>query len=292
MQNLKRNVIKPRIRNLVRRILGQIALLTIRKHKPLVIGIAGNGPTSLVREAIFYVVKESTPARRNIELPEAEFSIPLTVLGYNNYPSSYLQWIWLLIKSYVQLFTVPALHHALVLELKAYRPETMYYWLNILKPVILIQIGESTHTFDHKDFKLFRSYLDADDSTTAYEAIATDVGKYLSTDQLDIELGLASMQLPEARIRILPGTNYALIVDATHYYFPLKLQSVVETTDTQTENLIAFTPYQLDQDFLTQRGWQVNPKQYSPAKGDTILLRGRRSDLLNNYRHLISQLQN
>jgi|GEM_PF-1896047 len=291
MQNWKRNYLKPRVRRFIRKILGYITLRTLQKHQPIIISVAGGGPTSLIREAIFSVVTEKLPTRRNIELPEAEFSIPLTVLGYPDYPSSYSKWIWVIIKSFIQLFTVKAFKHALVLELKPSKTSVMAYWLSILNPEILIQLGTTVYEFTPTDFGLFRNYNIDDSSTAGYEHIATEVGNYLHMDSLDIELGLAAIRFPEARIRLLPGINSSTVVDATHYYFPLKLASVLETISTGKGRLIAFTDYELDQQLLTAENWEVNPLNFTPLKNDTVLLRGRRADLIVRHGNIINRLQ-
>lgn len=274
-----------------RRLLGFIVKATVKKHKPLVIALVGNGPTSIVREAVFAVVNEVMPARRNIELPEAEFSVPISILGQKNYPSGFFSWTWFTLKSFVQIFTVKSFKHALVLELKPQNQNILNYWLDILSPEILIQLGEFKYTLADRKISFFRNYNIDDNTKAGYEHIATGIGKHLQIEDLDIELALAGIKLPEARLRILSGINGATIFDATHYYFPLKLSTVLETIESDSKNNIAFTKYEKDQELLRSLDWQVNPENYIPKADDTIILRGRRANLLSDFGHLILQIK-
>src|SRR5690242_6712489 len=107
---------KSSLRLIGRLILKHLSRLTIRKHKPLIIGVLGEGPTSIAREFAYAVVSTTLPARRNLETPEAEFSLPLTILDYPNYPQSVVEWLWVMLKTFLQLFTIRPYKHALVLE--------------------------------------------------------------------------------------------------------------------------------------------------------------------------------
>lgn len=282
--------IKKQLRPIYRKFLGLIVKATVKKHQPLVVVLVGNGPTSIVREAVFAVLSEVMPARRNIELPEAEFSVPITVLDQKNYPYGFFSWVWFSIKSFVQIFTIRSFKHALVLELKPQNQNVLDYWLDILRPEIFVQLGEFKYFINKEQVKFFRNY-NIDDAKAGYEHIATEIGQYLNIDELDIELALANIKLPEARLRILPGLNNSIVFDATHYYFPLKLSSVLETIETDKENCIAFTKYQKDKEVLESLGWQVNPPNYLPRADDIILIRGRRSNLLSEYSHLILRVK-
>ena len=123
------------MRNIIRligqKVLKAHAKLVIEKHKPTIIGIIGSGETSIAREVIYAVLSQAYPTRRNLESPLVEFSLPLTIIGSSDYPTTFFKWIILTARTLWQIVTVKPYHHFLVLEMSPAARLTLSYWLDI-----------------------------------------------------------------------------------------------------------------------------------------------------------------
>ncbi len=276
-------------RPLFRFVLGSFVRWTMHKHKPTVICITGDGETSIMREAIFSVIKEFLPARRNVELPEAEFSVPLTILGFDSYPHKLWQWGVLIVKMVVQALWISRTKHALILELQPLSQKVFDFWLQLLVPQILVLVGDN----DMKvNVSAMSEVLTSASGLESARQMATIIGEKLGMDKLDIELGLESISFPEARLRILSSVTGALIIDATHYYFPIKLNAVLEVTEGYADrNKIALCPIASESGTLSALGWKVNPVNHELKDTDMVLLRGSRSHYWHKYSQML-QLNN
>ena len=73
-------------RRFLRRILKILTQAVIKKHNPTIIALVGERGTSVPREVLYHVLHKHRPTRRNIESPEAEFVVPLTIIGAEHYP--------------------------------------------------------------------------------------------------------------------------------------------------------------------------------------------------------------
>lgn len=274
------------VRRAGRWLLGILTRLTIAKHRPTIIAITGDGQTSVAREVLYYVLREGFPVRRNLELPEAEFSVPITVFDYPNYPTSKLEWLWLVVKVFGQLFTVRPYSHVLVLELAPTSQQVFDSWLRSLHPQTLVIIGDTNLQLPRTGMQVMKVPDEMDEINDAVSKVAQGLG----IDEVDIELGLTMVNFPEPRVRFLTGAAGQVIVDATHYYFPLKLNSVLELVAGFSDRKIAFTPYELDIQVLQENGWEVNPRNYGGRKGDVVILRGRRTAEYKKYKDKLGKL--
>lgn len=266
--------------------LGILTRLTIAKHRPTIIAITGDGQTSVAREILYYILREGFPVRRNLELPEAEFSVPITVFDYRGYPNSKLEWLWMVIKVFGQLFTVRPYSHVLVLELAPTSQQVFDSWLEYLHPQTLIVVGGTVLQLPHAGMQIMK----LPDEMGKISQTASEVARNLGMQEVDIELGLTMVNFPEPRVRFLTGSAGQVVVDATHYYFPLKLNSVLELVDGFAGRKVAFTPYELDIKLLQEKGWEVNPKSYLGKKSDVVLLRGRRMAEYKKYKDKLGKL--
>ncbi|NIT04326.1 hypothetical protein GTO10_05405 [Candidatus Saccharibacteria bacterium] len=222
------------LKKLLRRTLRFALLLlsrwVIRKHEPTVIAILGNGQTATAREATYHVLKHHFPTRRNLETPDAEFVLPLTVLGTRSYPKTYAEWLLILLKSATQLLILPKHKNFLVLEIGYTRAETFDYFWKITQPQVAVVCGDAPYlskeykapkTVRVKEAKGLRGYFDA----------AVRVGKLFGIPPKAAKDALANFTLPKARIRILPAKEGGIIIDATHEYLPPKKEALDEVLE-------------------------------------------------------------
>lgn len=265
---------KELFRPVLRQVLKVLTILVLRKHKPTVIAIEGLGQTSIAREVIYAVIQTTFPVRRNQESPEAEFSVPLTILAYPRYPSSTLEWLWVLLKTVLQLFTIKPFYHFLVLELNAPNPEIVEYWKQIVKP------SKSFVVSEYPDSELMEPHFEL-----GWE-VADEFG---IAEQKVLEV-LSTFSLPEARIDIRKGRNGSLVLDATHYYIPIKLDAILELIPAEAKRLIYFGKDRTEMQRLRQLDsrWVFNPLELDHAVEDVIVLRGSRTQTFPLYRHLMA----
>jgi hypothetical protein len=273
----------------LRPILRQVLLLltkgVLAKHKPQIIAVTGEGETSIVRELVFTAVNSSYPARRNLETPEAEFSVPLTVLGYKSYPRNLFHWMWVIIKSALQLIIFKSHFHFLILELDTVNLEVQDFWLKALKPKLVIEAGSPCKVITGT--QVLKIPVDKK-SAVPYKGLIHAVGNYLDIDSQLIDVVLESVNLAEPRIRFLKGQNSALVIDATHYYFPISLKAVLELVDLSKPTvLISTNPHDLEL-FPPNSNIAINPSEIVTSPVSTIILRGQRAKVIRKYQYLIA----
>ncbi|MBL8015543.1 MAG: hypothetical protein JNK26_05150 [Candidatus Doudnabacteria bacterium] len=273
------------LRKILRLVLGWLAKVTLHKHQPLLIAIVGDGPTSVMREVMVAALQESIATRRNVELPEAEFSVPLTVLDYPFYPTRWYQWVWLLVKTGIQFLTVKSYYHGLVLELHPINSAAWQYWLQILNPAKVVCVGDFDYPLQGVDAVKLNFSLDRIEiAIDAAKALAAEFG----VDSVDSELGLAQLEFPTPRLRVLPQPSGVCIVDATHYYFPIKINAVREMLPALGARVVLLSSLPEDLAVASGENWVINPPLYEPQKDDVVLLRGVRTDVLSRYERFLS----
>ncbi len=272
-------------------LLTKLTLETLEKHRPNVIAVMGDGQTSIARETIYYVIREKYPARRNLESPEAEFSIPLTILGYPSYPKTYFEWFWLLFKVKLSLNSIKPYKHFLVLELNFVDGDLLDYWLKIIKPETALIVGGVPVDYGKYDFeKVVKIHsMQTDDILGPYKIAVTQIGRFYKINSQEIDKYMRTFSLPSSKIRYFPGENGSFIIDATHYYFPIKLEAVLDLVDYKSEEIgkyVIFTDSKKDKFHLKRSHWIVNPKNYVPERHDLVVIRGKRINKLNQLSHL------
>lgn len=262
------------LRTVGRTILEYLAKLTIKKHNPKVIGIVGNGSTSIVRETLFTAINQTYPARRNLEIPDVEFSLPLTVIGAQEYPKSLFEWIKLAVVTFWQTFTIKPYFHFLILEMSPSNKETLEYYLRITKPALIVICGKEPERIDLTDYKTVRV------ESENIEQIKKDVLTIFTDLSLNAEQtvkAISKTSFYPSRIRFFPAINGTLIIDATHYYYPTSLKSVTELLEELPGNKAIITDEKID---LNRKDFTI----ISPSEGiDTanysaIVVRGKRSE--------------
>jgi len=229
------------LRRGLRFILFWLAKWALKKHEPEVIAIVGDGKTAIVREAIYTVLKSRFPTRRNIEAPDAEFVLPLTILGTKRYPHSILEWVATVLKSVGQLITLPRHKHFLVLEIGYTRKEIFDYFWKITEPRVLVVSGSAPYLSQDQKAPDQIKVRETEDFK-GYFNTAIKVAKIFGLSKKESEESLKNFSLPKARIRILPVKEGGIVVDATYEYFPPNQQALEEILESLPGKKIVLTP--------------------------------------------------
>ena len=129
------------------KILKSYAVKVIKKHNPFVIAITGSVGKTSTKEALLAILSEAygKKVRATAGNLNAEIGIPLTILGYNSYPS---KWLWLpfLLGAYFKTFT-KIYPQYLILEMGVEHPGDIEYFGSIVKPnIVIITAATPAHT--------------------------------------------------------------------------------------------------------------------------------------------------
>jgi len=284
------------LRKPARKILIFLTSKVLEKHKPTIVSVMGDGQTSIAREVVYQVLSEKFPTRRNLETPEAEFSIPLTIIGYPEYPRSYLAWIKMIGKTIVQISTLKPYKHFLVLELNSTDTDILDTWLKITTSEVVLVVGKTPIDYEKYKFKKIVkiSSSNSENILGPYKIAARQIAKFYEIDDSVVEKLFDTIELPNSKVRFFPGVNGSFVIDATHYYLPTKLASVLEVVDPNQEegNTVIFTDNSQDKKYLDQNtnhlSLEVNPSNCAPRINDVIIIRGDRVKKLNEHKNLIN----
>ncbi len=213
------NPVKSIGRRGVRIVLAGLSHWALRKHKPEVIAVVGEGKAGIAREAIYQVLKCDPPVRRNIETPDAEFVLPLVILGVEEYPCSYLSWLKTVAKAAGQLLFRPAYKHRLVLEIGYTNKKIFDYFWRITRPLVLVICGKAPYLSENQIAEhTFR--IEPTEDIKPYLRTAIEVAKIFGIHKEAAQKELAKFSLPPARIRIIAARAGGLLIDATYQYYP------------------------------------------------------------------------
>lgn len=112
----------------------------IKKHGIKTVVIAGRHGTKLTGELISEMLTPDYVVRRQLEKPFWDYSIPLSILGYEDRKRSVVEWGFLLIRSFFRLLLLPSNPSWVVLQMNTYKEEIAAYWANIVSPDILVLV--------------------------------------------------------------------------------------------------------------------------------------------------------
>lgn len=250
------------LRAIFRRILGFLTVLTIKKHNPEIIVVTGTGQTSLAREYIYSLLYKKAPTRRNLEIPESEFSIPLTVFGEFTYPKNKIAWIPIILKVLILLIKNGSYKHVLIIEISNSNELSYNYWVKILNPKFIINTGSSIELTANENL------------ISNLKKLLNKLISYFKLDDSYFENQVAKTSFPSPRINFRKGKFGEFIIDARHYYYPPALNSAIELTTDLTGRKIIFTKDKSDLENLKNSNFLVNPKNITLLKTDVIILRG------------------
>jgi hypothetical protein len=218
-------------RRILSKILKKLTRAVIEKHEPTIIALVCESGTSVPREVLYQILHNHFPTRRNIESPEAEFAIPLTIIGADNYPQDVIEWLELILKTIGQLVFIPPHNNILILEMNTSLAEILDYWLEITKPEFIITCGSHPQSSYIKKEAVIEAPPADSANLEKYKNLAIRIGNSLGLSKKTIQKDFSAINLPEPRIRILPGANGNFVVDATYKYFPPLQKSLEEVLE-------------------------------------------------------------
>ncbi|MDP2873711.1 MAG: hypothetical protein Q8N84_00175 [bacterium] len=249
---------KKLLRRCLRAILKHLTLMVLKKHHPHLIVVTGDGQTSLVREVFYSALQDSVPTRRNLEAPEAEFSVPLTILGWPDYPKTIFGWIKVIAKTCAQLTYLKPYTHYLILELAPSSEEILDYWLKAIKPEVTVVVGSlpPSKIITEKNSLLISQEIDKDFLTPVI-AMTKEIGHLYHLSENTIDRNLQSFELPSPRIRLLESASGRTLVDASFYYSPPHFTSIQEILGDEESFLLATDKVKADEN---QKVIPLNPR--------------------------------
>lgn len=220
-------------RRLGRLLLKFLTQAVLRKHRPTVIAVAGDGPTSLLREALYTVFHEEYPTRRNLESPEAEFSIPLTIIGSRTYPTRWWEWPRLVLKTTLQLIFFQSYRHYLILEMNTTNRESFLYWLEISHPQVVVISGHLPEELEKNLIapKIIRTEKTTLESLESYRTFVLDVAQACGIDHQRAFHHFFAATWPPSRFNLLRSKEGKIILDATYHYLPVPWTAVREVAE-------------------------------------------------------------
>ena len=219
--------INNKLRIVLRNCLGFLSRITLEKHKPKVIAILGDNSSSLVRELIYSYINSNHKVRRNIENTYSEFSIPLTIFGTLYYPDNLFSWLKVILKTSFQYFYLKPYSHFLILQIHFIDDKIFSYWLNAINADLIIDT-DNYKTDAKNKISLTKSDVTKISSNYLPEKVISGLS---SIGVKKASRHLLNLESPQTRIRILPAKNKSIILDASHFYYPVNLESVLELAE-------------------------------------------------------------
>lgn len=131
-------------KSILQQILKILAKLTVKKYRPIVVGITGSVGKTSTKEAIHAVLKHKYWVRKSEKSFNTEVGLPLAILGIENHHKKILAWAKDILKSFFRILFVSKYPEILLLEFGVQKPKDMSYLLSIAKPFIgvVTAIGE------------------------------------------------------------------------------------------------------------------------------------------------------
>ncbi len=122
----------------LKRILRLLAVLTIKKYNPAIIGVTGTVGKTSTKEAVYAVVGKIRRTRRSSRNFNNEIGVPLTILGDWLEVGGLLFWCSVIMRAVINLLFRHEYPEVLVLEYAADRPGDIRYLTEIARPKIAI----------------------------------------------------------------------------------------------------------------------------------------------------------
>jgi len=120
------------------KILRFMAVITLRVHKPRIIGITGSVGKTSAKEAIFLVLKNNFKTRKNEENYNNEIGIPLTIIGAKTGGNNPIKWFWVILKWFFGIIIPFRYPKILVLEMAIDRPGDMKYLVDFISSEVAV----------------------------------------------------------------------------------------------------------------------------------------------------------
>lgn len=135
------------MRKILQYILKILAILVLRKYKPVIIAVTGSVGKTSTKEAIYHVLKihfDEKKVRRNIRNYNNEIGVPLTIFGLETAGRSIFLWLIRFIKVFWMLIFRIQYPDFLIIEMGADRPGDIKYLIKFIHPKvgIITAVGE------------------------------------------------------------------------------------------------------------------------------------------------------
>lgn len=130
-----------------------LAKLTLKKHRPKIIGITGSVGKTSTKEAIYLALKKRFKVRQNIKNYNNEIGVPLTILGFASAGKSILGWLKIFFLSIVRLLFSKDYPEILIIEMGVDRPGDIDYLVSLVKPDVSVLTAVSDIPVHVKFFK-------------------------------------------------------------------------------------------------------------------------------------------
>ncbi len=132
------------MQSLLKKILKFLAIATLKKYKPGIIGVTGSVGKTSTKEAVLVVLSDSRLARASAGNFNTEIGLPLTILGNWKSTGGFFFWLWVILVSFFRLIFRVAYPELLILEYAADKPGDIKNLLDIARPhiSILTAIGD------------------------------------------------------------------------------------------------------------------------------------------------------
>ncbi len=268
------------LRLILRKKLALLSQLALHKHNPRIIVVTGSEHASLVREALYTILSSQYNTRRNLENPDSEFSIPLTILGELSYPSSIWEWKRVLIRNFLRVLYLKPHPHVLVIQIKKITDQIYNYWLKIIKPELIID----TSNWPQPEIQKLLEGKIPNELQPVLEKFSINFGQAESILQKNF--------YPNTRISIIPAKNNSYIIDARHYYHPPRFKTIEEIAETLGERKYLFSNIKDDLENVPH-GFELKheiPDNF-PEKS-VFIFRGNKDDFINQIRSIsINELE-
>jgi len=126
------------MKKIIEKILKVFAKATVKKYKPLVVGITGSIGKTSAKEAVFAVLSAKYKVRRNVKNYNNEIGVPLSIIGAEAQGKSVLGWLGVFVKATMSLIVKDVNYpKILILEMGVDHPGDMDY----LADIVNCQIG-------------------------------------------------------------------------------------------------------------------------------------------------------
>jgi len=130
------------MRKIIQIVLSFLAIKTLKKYHPLVIGITGSFGKTSTKEAVALILKKYYRVRANYLNLNTEIGVPLTVIGGKDARRNVFIWLENFFKAFLNLiFKDKEYPEVLVLEMAADKPNDIKYLSQLIKPKIGILTG-------------------------------------------------------------------------------------------------------------------------------------------------------
>jgi len=257
------------------------------KHKPNIIVVTGSGETSLVRELLYSAIKEIEPTRRNLEKPEAEFSIPLTIFGEYSYPRTKFIWLILFFKTILRLFYIKPYQHTLIVEINSFNQKIYERWIPILAPSTIFVVGNIHEQIKDNSLEVITINQSEDFINNAIEIISIYTNQKYNCDKNLIRERLENSNLPQSKINFAKSPMGNIVLDASYFQFAPSAETVSEIVSIfpNDKKIIGEIPKSWAKHDLIKNLKQI--KNFNEAeREDLIILVGPRNKVVNLRRNL------